>query len=141
MAPLETASVTTIPTNFDGIGATGVLPPDPVGAIGPNHYIQMVNSQFPIYDKSGHLLAGPASINSLWTNFGGPCESGNEGDPIVRYDQMADRWLISQFQLRQFFQCVAISRGPDPTTSGWFLYAFPTADAAGHQNWQWRVHV
>jgi hypothetical protein len=120
--------------NFEGIGATGVLPPDTVGDVGPNHYIQMVNSAFSIYDKSANLLAGPVLINALWGNFGGPCETLNNGDPIVRYDELADRWLISQFALpggnQGFFECVAISRTPDPVSGGWFLYAFPTTDGA-----------
>jgi hypothetical protein len=117
--------------NFEGIPATGVLPPDTVGAVGPNHYVQMVNSAFAIYDKNGALLAGPSQINSLWQGFGGPCETDNDGDPIVRYDHLADRWLISQFAVNENMQCIAISRGADPITSGWFLYAFPTLDANG----------
>jgi hypothetical protein len=120
--------------NFDGIPATGVLPPDTVGDVGPNHYIQMVNSAFTIFDKAGNTLAGPTPINALWSGFGGPCQSLNNGDPIVRYDALADRWLVSQFALpggsQGFFECIAISRTPDPVGGGWFLYAFPTSDAA-----------
>ena len=131
-APAAAAPVAGV--NFDGIPATGVLPPDVVGDVGPNHYIQLVNSAFTIYDKSGNTLAGPTPINALWSGFGGPCESLNNGDPIVRYDQLADRWLISQFALpggqQGFFECFAISRTPDPIGGGWFLYAFPTNDAA-----------
>ena len=122
----------TVGANFDGIGATGVLPPDTIGAVGPNHYIQMVNSAFAIYDKAGNLLAGPSQINSLWKGFGGPCESDNDGDPVVRYDYLADRWLVSQFAIDKNMQCIAISRGANPVTSGWFLYAFPTTDAQGN---------
>jgi hypothetical protein len=122
----------TVGVNFNGIGATGVLPPDTIGAVGRNHYIQMVNSAFAIYDKSGRILAGPSQINSLWQGFGGPCESDNDGDPVVRYDHLADRWLISQFAINKNMQCIAISRGPDPVISGWFLYAFPTRDANGN---------
>ena len=117
--------------NVDGIPATGVLPPDPIIAVGPNHVIQMVNSAFAIYDKKGTKLIGPAQINSLWKGFGGPCESDNDGDPVVRYDHMADRWLLSQFAVHQNMQCIAISRGADPRTSGWYLYAFPTLDSDG----------
>jgi hypothetical protein len=83
------------------------------------------------YDKNGTQLAGPAQINSLWRGFGGPCETDNEGDPIVRYDHLADRWLVSQFAADKNMQCIAISRGADPITSGWFLYAFRTLDASG----------
>lgn len=119
--------------NFDGIPATGVLPPDIVGDVGPKHYVQAVNSAFSIYDKSGILLAGPTPINALWSGFGGPCETLNNGDPIVRYDALADRWLISQFALpggqQGLFECIAISRTPDPVGGGYFLYAFPTNDS------------
>jgi hypothetical protein len=117
---------------FDGIPSTGALPPDPIGAVGPNHYIQMVNSAFVIYDKSGKLLAGPSQINSLWKGFGGPCQSKNDGDPVVRYDHLADRWLLSQFAVDDSMQCIAISRDSDPVTGGWFLYAFETKDASGN---------
>lgn len=123
--------------NFDGIPATGAVPPDTVGDVGPNHYIQMVNSAFSIYDKSGTLLAGPLRINTLWQGFGGPCETLNNGDPIVRYDHLADRWLLSQFALpggsQGFHECIAISRTGDPVAGGWFLYDFPTVDTASNQ--------
>jgi hypothetical protein len=121
----------TVGANFEGIPATGVLPPDTIGAVGPNHYIQMVNSAFAIYEKSGTLLVGPSQINSLFQGFGGPCETDNDGDPVVRYDHLADRWLVSQFAIERNMQCIAISRGANPVTSGWFLYAFPTLDASG----------
>lgn len=126
----------TVGVNFEGIPATGTLPPDTIGAVGPNHYIQMVNSAFAIYGKNGGLLAGPSQINSLWRGFGGPCETDNDGDPVVRYDHLADRWLVSQFVVDENAparnrQCIAISRGADPVTSGWFLYEFRTVDANG----------
>ena len=114
------------PVSFDGIPATGFVPPDTVGDIGPNHYVQTVNISLAIYDRSGTLLAGPSPINALWADFGGPCEINNHGDPIVRYDHLADRWLVSQFALGVGFECIAISRTPDPVAGGWYLYAFPT---------------
>jgi hypothetical protein len=122
--------------NFDGIPATGVLPPDTVGDVGPKHYVQIVNTAFAIYDKLGNLLAGPSPINSLWAGFGGACETQNNGDPIARYDHLADRWLISQFALpggaAGLHECIAVSRTPDPVAGGWFLYDFPTIDATGN---------
>ena len=120
--------------SFEGIAATGVLPPDTVGDVGPNHYIQMVNSSMVIYDKNGGgvPLAGPFDINVLWDGFGGPCESKNSGDPITRYDHLADRWLVGQFAIDgamgNHHECIAISRTPDPVSGGWFLYAFATVD-------------
>jgi hypothetical protein len=135
MAPELAAPVAGV--NFDGISATGVLPPDTVGDVGPNHYIQMVNSAFTIYDKAGNLLAGPTLIKGLWSQFGGPCESENDGDPIVRYDHLADRWLLSQFAVpggpQGLHECIAVSRTADPVAGGWFLYDFPTVDGTTGQ--------
>lgn len=111
--------------NFGGIGYTGVAPPDPNGDVGPSHYIQMVNSKFAIYDKTGVLLAGPSNINTLWAGFGGNCEFSNNGDPIVLYDHLANRWLLSQF-VAFTNQCIAISKTSDPVAGGWWLYDFST---------------
>jgi hypothetical protein len=127
-----TAAPPPVQVDFEGIPATGFLPPDTVGAVGRSHYIQAVNTAFAIYDKSGTLLVGPLPINALWAGFGGACEKQNNGDPIVRYDHLADRWLVSQFALPgpDLHQCVAISRTGDPVAGGWFLYDFPTIDTA-----------
>ena len=122
----------TIPTplqNFEGVNnVNGVLPPDTNGDVGPNHYVQWVNLSFAIYSKSGALLYGPAAGNTLWTGFGGPCQSSNDGDPIVQYDHLADRWMMSQFALPNypsgpFYQCIAVSQTGDPT-GAWYRYAF-----------------
>ncbi|MBI3995090.1 MAG: DUF11 domain-containing protein, partial [Nitrospirae bacterium] len=115
--------------SFDGVGnVNGVLPPDPNGDVGPNHYVQMVNVSFAVWDKSGALLYGPAAGNTLWTGFGGACETTNDGDPIVQYDPLADRWVMSQFALPNFpngpfHQCFAVSQTPDPT-GAWHRYSF-----------------
>ena len=86
---------------FEGISFTasgcGCYPPDTNGDVGPNHYIQTVNAAFEIWDKNGTVLQTPRQINTLFTGFGGPCEIHNDGDPVVLYDQQADRWFISQF--------------------------------------------
>jgi hypothetical protein len=115
--------------NFDGINnVDGVLPPDTVGDVGPNHYVQAVNLSFAIYDKSGALLYGPAAISTLWGGFGGACQNSNNGDPVVLYDHLADRWFISQFALPSlpfgpFYQCIAVSQTGDPL-GGWHRYQF-----------------
>jgi hypothetical protein len=132
---LGPSNVFPVGASFDGIPATGFLPPDVAGAVGPDHYILMVNVAFAIYDKQGNLLVGPSPINALWSGFGGPCSTNNNGDPIVRYDHLSDRWLMSQFALpggaAGFHQCVAVSRTADPVAGGWFLYDFPMVDATG----------
>ncbi len=109
--------------SFEGVGnLASVSPPDPNGDVGPNHYIQMVNVQFAIFDKSGTMLSGPTEYNALFDGAGGNCESDNAGDPIVLYDELADRWLLSQFA-SPTHMCVAISQTPDPTGS-YYLYEF-----------------
>ncbi|HEX7779946.1 MAG TPA: hypothetical protein VF424_11925, partial [Vicinamibacterales bacterium] len=108
-------------------------PADPNGDVGPNHYIQMVNSSFQIFDKAGGSLAGPSRINTIWTGAGdttSDCARNNNGDPIVKYDRQANRWLISQFAIPNGLfnapssECIAISRTDDPVNGGWFIYTF-----------------
>ena len=114
--------------SFDGPSNTAnATPPDPVGDVGPGHYVAMSNLSFAIYDKSGGLVYGPANNNTLWAGFGGPCQTENAGDPIVLYDQLADRWILTQFTSAgpNFFNCVAVSTTPDPTGS-YYRYAFTT---------------
>ncbi|OGW40848.1 MAG: hypothetical protein A2Y97_13865 [Nitrospirae bacterium RBG_13_39_12] len=112
--------------NFEGMSFTGAYPPDTVGDVGPNHYIQMVNSSggavFSIYNKSGVLQAGPLTLGSLSTGRVA-CASGY-GDPIVLYDILADRWLMSEFASTGNHLCVYISQTSDPVSGGWFLYDF-----------------
>jgi hypothetical protein len=114
--------------SFDGpTNIAGVYPPDPVGDVGPNHYVAMSNLYFAIYNKSGTLLYGPAANNTLWAGFGGDCETDNSGDPIVLYDQLDDRWILSQFTSSgpTYFNCVAVSTSGDPTST-YYRYAFST---------------
>ena len=123
------ASAASIGASFEGINnVNGYLPPDTQGDVGPNHYVQVVNSSFAIWDRTGTLLHGPADINTLFSGFGGACENTNDGDPIVLYDHLADRWLLSQFALPNypsgpFYQCIVVSQGADPTGS-WHRYEF-----------------
>ena len=76
--------------NFNVFGFR-VNPPDPVGDVGPNHYVEMINLLFAVYDKTGNLLLGPVDTGTLWAGF--PIEDCTDpsGDPIVLYDQFADR--------------------------------------------------
>ena len=106
---------------------SNVSPPDPVGDVGPDHYVAMSNLSFQIFDKAGNSLYGPAFNNTLWASFGGDCETDNAGDPIVLYDQIADRWMLSQFTASgpTYFNCVAVSTTPDPT-GPYYRWAFST---------------
>ncbi len=117
--------------NFEGAGAglagfsmTGA-PPDTEGDVGPNHYVQWVNSMFAVWDKSGTKLLGPLNGNTLFTSLGGGCAANNDGDPLVLYDPLADRWFLSQFSVSTtpYLQCVAVSKTPDPL-GAWYTYAY-----------------
>jgi hypothetical protein len=116
-----------------------VAPPDTTGDIGPNHYVQWVNLRYSIYTLTrdannqitGFNIVGgfPKNGNILWQGFGGPCETMNDGDPIVQYDQFADRWVMTQFAVSAspYTQCVAVSTGPDPTgTYHRYAYSYGT---------------
>ncbi|MFM2438613.1 MAG: hypothetical protein RLZ55_1436, partial [Actinomycetota bacterium] len=117
----------TTDANFAGIGnVNGLYPPDPNGDIGPNEYVQTVNTSIAIYDRDGNSLYGPVNINTLWGGFGGACQINNDGDPIVQYDGLANRWVVSQFAVRglaETFECVAVSATEDPL-GAYYRYAF-----------------
>jgi len=120
---------------FAGTNSTqsgcGCLPPDTDGDVGPNHYIQSVNSSIQIFNKTGGTLSGPTTYNSFFSMLGAttPCGNNqNDGDGIVFYDQLADRWVVSDFAFPAFpgvlfYQCIGVSKTNDPVTGGWWLYA------------------
>ncbi|MEA2574142.1 MAG: large repetitive protein [Chloroflexia bacterium] len=115
--------------NFDGeYNEYGLIPPDTNGDVGSNHYIQIVNNGFTIFNKSGVTLYGPANNNTLFVGFGGICETSNAGDPVALYDPMADRWILNWFtgQSNPTHQCIAISSSPDPL-GAWYRYDFVTS--------------
>ncbi|MBK9062774.1 MAG: carboxypeptidase regulatory-like domain-containing protein [Acidobacteria bacterium] len=117
-------------TNFDGLAANGSAPPDSSGRVGPNHFVEWINTVFAIYDKAGTILYGPASGNTLFTSLGGACSAFNDGDPVVQYDGLADRWVLTQFVVGApapafSHQCVAVSKTGDPL-GAYYLYDFPT---------------
>lgn len=118
---------------FAGMGNTfAVLPPDTTGDVGPAHYVQAVNSGVKIWKKDGTALTGVINLATLFSALGAGslCSTANDGDPIVLYDRMADRWLISEFAGAAAFpngsnyrQCIAISQNGDAAGSYW-LYDF-----------------
>jgi Carboxypeptidase regulatory-like domain/Domain of unknown function (DUF4214) len=116
--------------NFDGILFPGVAcncaPPDTDGEIGLTQYVQMVNNGFQVFDKvTGASTFGPAGITTLWAGFGGPCQNNGRGDPVVMYDQLADRWIITQFAgvAVPTDECIAVSKTGD-ATGAYYRYDF-----------------
>ena len=117
--------------NFAGIPYPGVscncAPPDTNGAVGLTQYVQMVNEGYQVFDKTtGASVLGPASIESVWTGFGGVCENSGLGDPVLLYDQIANRWIISQFAGTTIptDECIAVSTTSDATGT-YARYDFP----------------
>jgi hypothetical protein len=131
-APAPAALVSFKGLDFSTWGAG--WPPDTVGDVGPNHYIQAVNTSIAIYNKTGTQLAA-FTYDTLFGGTGTACDNSNQGDPTVIYDPLADRWLVSDFaftgagDVPPFYHCVAVSKTGDPVVGGWYLYAIRADDA------------
>src|SRR6266545_901592 len=103
-----------------------VSPPDTVGDVGPNHYVEIVNLVFRVFDKAGTPLTAPLKFSTIFSALGPPCAGRDDGDPIVLYDPLADRWLLSQFCTvadPNDHQVIAISQTSNPA-GAYFLYDF-----------------
>src|SRR5436190_9695337 len=123
--------------SFDGVGVglagfiVGSNPPDVNGRVGATQYLQWNNTSFAVFDKTtGALQYGPAAGNTLFQALGGACAVHNDGDPVVSYDILAGRWVISQFAVAvsdtdYSHQCVAVSTTSD-ATGDYYLYDFVT---------------
>jgi hypothetical protein len=126
-------------TSFDGIclpfgppcaeaSSCSCLPPDTDGEVGATQFVQMVNSDFAVYSKSGQVLRHATPIDALWTGTNSECAVHNDGDPVVVYDQFAGRWLLSEFVAlpnsgESYAECVAVSTTNDATGT-YNLYEF-----------------
>ncbi len=104
-------------------------PPDTNGDVGPNHYIQTVNTSVGIYNKSTGAAISAVTFNTFFTGPAGtPCDTSNDGDPVVLYDPLVDRWIVTNFAWFNFntgpyYECIAISQTGDPVAGGWYFYA------------------
>jgi hypothetical protein len=109
-------------------------PPDTNGDVGPNHYIQTVNTSIGIFDKATGVRLAAFTFDTFFSQqpTGTPCDNNNQGDPVVLYDALSDRWLISDFAWSNYtsgamYQCMAVSQTSDPVSGGWYFYAWQTA--------------
>ena len=127
-------------TGMEGVGlgngySVNAAPPDTNGSVGTTQYVQWVNEAFAVFNKYavGKLPAGAqvypatggAAGNTLFTGFGGQCETTNDGDPIVLWDKAAQRWIMTQFAVsaQPYLQCIAVSQTAD-ATAAWNRYAY-----------------
>ena len=108
--------------NFNGIPFPGVgcncAPPDTNGSVGTTQYVQIVNEGYQVFDKAtGNSILGPNSIESIWSGFGGVCQTSGFGDPVVVFDKIAQRWVITEFAGSSIptDECVAVSTSADAT--------------------------
>ena len=134
-AEVGNPSVVTNPIqNFNGPDMDGLValfggrfaPPDTNAAVGPNHVVITTNSVVQVFNKSGTSLLGPVRISTFLAGIAGA--TSDDGDPIVLYDSLADRWLISEFDLTNInnnssHEYIAISKTGDPL-GAYFAYDF-----------------
>jgi len=126
-------ALTTPGLNFAGVGqgdygfSVSSAPPDTNGAVGDTQYVQWVNTSFAVFDKATSAIVSgfPKAGNSPWAGFGGGCQTNNDGDPMVQYDKVANRWILTQFSISTtpYLQCVAVSQTSD-ATGAYYRYLF-----------------
>jgi len=152
--PLPTAQVV-VPTELPPLGPRALMPtpaisfngmdfntngaghpPDTVGDVGPNHFVQAVNTSVGIYNKTTGAAISTFTFNSLWSGAGTgtSCDTLHGGDPTVIYDPLHDRFIVADFswsnlQNGPYYECIAVSKTGNPVTGGWWLYGFRADDA------------
>ncbi|HOW30883.1 MAG TPA: CARDB domain-containing protein, partial [Bacteroidales bacterium] len=117
--------------NFNG-QTSPYYPSDCNGTAGPNHYMQTINCVYAIYNKTGTLVAGPSNMNTLFSGVTGA--TYNDGDPVILYDEMADRWVACEFSISgsNDYMLMAVSQTNDPTGS-WYRYSFDVDDMPDYE--------
>ena len=119
----------TIGLNFEGIpnSANGKalegVPSDDNLAVGATQVVETINTAWQVFDKAtGKSVLGPQQISALFTGVPGLCGQGQTffwSDPIVLYDQFANRWIISQIAYEKSGttgnECIAVSETSDAT--------------------------
>jgi Abnormal spindle-like microcephaly-assoc'd, ASPM-SPD-2-Hydin len=112
--------------SFNGISSPGYVPSDSNLAVGPNEIVEVVNVQFAVYSKTGATLAGPTNIQHVFAPLGGVC-ANTYGDPVVLYDRVADRWVLSYIGTNTAgsvgAECVAVSKTNNPA-GAYYLYGY-----------------
>lgn len=105
-----------------GQDISGGIPPDTMGAVGPNHVVTMLNTGVVIHDKLGNQVTAPISLGAFFA----PLVGAGMFDPRVQYDSIHDRWLASANRDSNAATSgvgFAISDTDDPT-GAWTFYSF-----------------
>jgi hypothetical protein len=142
LGPLAALAVAPAPlTSFKGLDLTNWgagWPPDTHGDVGPTHYIQAVNTSIGIFNKATGARLAAFTFNNFFIAAGGSgaCTTMNYGDPIVMYDQISGRWIITDFAFAgsgttpPYYECIAVSKTADPVSGGWWLYTVTASTTA-----------
>ncbi len=109
--------------NFAG-QSSPYLPSDCNGTVGPNHFMQTVNTTYAIWDKAGNQVVAPTAMNTLFSGVAG--SGNNDGDPLILFDEQADKWVAIEFSLDAYlhggtydYMLFAVSQTNDPTGAWW----------------------
>jgi hypothetical protein len=132
MLPVAPPSAFAIGVSVDGIsGNGGYKTPDPNGAAGSTQYVEYVNNQYEVFDKSGNVVQGATNGDTLWKALGGTCSTEGNSDVITQYDKIAGVWVMlhrvgAGTTGDPYKECIAVSKTSD-ATGGWYLYSFTLA--------------
>lgn len=108
--------------NFDGITNNVNSPLDPSGAASANYYVQMINNEYSVFDKSGNTLLPSTALTKLWPS------NNILTDVVVMYDKFADRFVLSMLcwnSNKTIYNTIAmaVSKTNDPT-GAFYTYTF-----------------
>ena len=109
--------------NFEGadLGDSGFRPPDTMGAVGPAHFVELINGTYAVYDRGTGTRLQKTSLDQFWTNAGSPSQGSFSFDPRVLYDTATSRWFACAVDASRSSASgvlVAVSNSTDPTL-GW----------------------
>ena len=122
--PALTVNVAGLDYNTWGAGH----PPDTSGVVGPNQFVQVVNTSIGVYSKTGTQL-NAFTFNTFFGQFhtGTPCDNQNGGDPQAIFDQPSNKWIIADLSYPSggpYYFCMAVSNGPNITGKKWTMYPY-----------------
>ncbi|GAB4195960.1 MAG: hypothetical protein Tsb002_28920 [Wenzhouxiangellaceae bacterium] len=119
----------TMPLVNIGGQSSGSNPHDANGEVGPDFFVQTINSggsRVQFYNKADGSTVGASFLMENLPAAAGACANGL-GDPIPFYDEIADRWVLTEFSTQAGRSlCVYVAQTNDPINGGWFGYQFQT---------------
>jgi len=122
-------------------------PPDTTMAVGATEVVQWVNVSYADFNKATGAIIPLNGLNStlgntVWHNLipGTLCANHNAGDPIVKYDRYAQRWILAQNVFTSpYAVCVAISQTSTFSDNLWYAYQFPVVNSGFPDYPKWGV--